>query len=132
MGQGTQRKNLDHVRVEFVVSEEDILAGDYEDVPDSPTDDYAIFCIHCKTRKGQRVRRLCHSCYCDQAIRALYPINKTTVGFGGRQDFNGQPRRPSKPTRYIPGTEAKIRVMQLRASRGESVFHPDDVRCRLD
>jgi hypothetical protein len=33
---------------------------------------------------------------------------------------------PREPTQFLPGTEKKIRVMRERASRNESIFHPDD------
>lgn len=37
-------------------------------------------------------------------------------------------RRPLNPTAAWPGSAAKIAVMRRRASRGESLFHPDDAR----
>jgi hypothetical protein len=35
-------------------------------------------------------------------------------------------RLPSRPTRALPGTPAKITAMTERAAQGESLFHPED------
>ena len=46
--------------------------------------------------------------------------------------MHGQGRAPrtgavsQEPTRALPGTEQKIRVMTERASRREQLFHPED------
>jgi len=37
-------------------------------------------------------------------------------------------RLPEHPTTALPGTEAKLVVMEARAERGESLFHPRDSR----
>jgi hypothetical protein len=35
-------------------------------------------------------------------------------------------RPPAEPTTAQPGTEEKVRVMETRLARGESLFHDDD------
>jgi hypothetical protein len=44
----------------------------------------------------------------------------------GVGDFNGRTARPADPTEAAPGSEDKIRVLMERASRGQSLWHPDD------
>jgi len=44
----------------------------------------------------------------------------------GLQDANVQPPRPPAPTMAIPGTEAKIRVMEQRVKDGYTPHHPLD------
>jgi hypothetical protein len=39
----------------------------------------------------------------------------------------GEPRLPEEPTAEAPGTEAKIRVLQRRASRRELLHHSADL-----
>lgn len=36
--------------------------------------------------------------------------------------------RPVEPTRALPGSKEKVRVMRERVRRGESCFHPGDAR----
>lgn len=46
---------------------------------------------------------------------------------GINHDQNPRYRLPAEPTDTRPGSEERLRVMEERAARGESVFHPDDV-----
>jgi hypothetical protein len=46
----------------------------------------------------------------------------------GSQDDNIIPPPPPHPTRAIPGTEAKIAVMENRVDAGCQPFHPLDYR----
>lgn len=37
-------------------------------------------------------------------------------------------RLPARPTKSLPGTAAKLRILRRRAARGERLFHPDDAQ----
>lgn len=43
-------------------------------------------------------------------------------------DMTEEPAKLPKPTRTIPGTEARLRVLIERAERGEQLSHPDDTQ----
>ena len=83
-------------------------------------------CVHCvsSTRRGYR-RGLCHLCYRSPMVRRLYPQHPSTYFYS---DTLRQGVRPLRPTRALPGTDAKIAVMQARAERRERLFHPDDAK----
>ncbi len=34
---------------------------------------------------------------------------------------------PARPTKHLPGTNAKIEVLRRRLERGELLWHPDDM-----
>lgn len=104
-----------------------------------------VKCLHCGKRAVNRPRGLCWPCYYDPEIRYLYPA------YRGRNDddddsdssydrkFAEQLRAhqnlrhplPAEFTRELPGSEAKIRVLEGRAARGESLWHPDDLRIEV-
>lgn len=44
----------------------------------------------------------------------------------GLQDANVSPPLPPSPTKHIPGTEAKICVLEWRVENGFHPHHPDD------
>ncbi len=44
----------------------------------------------------------------------------------GLQDANVTPPKPPEPTKAIPGTEAKIAVMEWRVANGYRPHHPHD------
>ena len=44
-------------------------------------------------------------------------------------DAGWEPPRESEPTNALPGSEEKIEVMAERLRRGETLLHPDDVKC---
>lgn len=46
------------------------------------------------------------------------------------RDLGRTPPLPSESTGAFPGSEEKLRIMEDRFSRGEQVFHPQDVRLR--
>lgn len=46
----------------------------------------------------------------------------------GYVDFLCQAKRPQEPTEALPGSADKVRVMEERAKRGESLFHPEDAQ----
>ena len=44
------------------------------------------------------------------------------------QPLEAMAKKKPKPTKALPGTEAKIEVLRLRAEAGQDLFHPDDAR----
>lgn len=87
-----------------------------------------IICQHCKRERVAYRRRLCKWCYDDKSVRDLYPIDTPQERAKLRGiDLQGVKRPlPEKPTKFLPGTEGKIRVMSERAERGEELWHPKD------
>ena len=50
----------------------------------------------------------------------------------GREDKDYDERpTPKHPTNALPGTEAKIRVLEERVKTGLALWHPDDKRYDL-
>lgn len=47
-------------------------------------------------------------------------------------DSHEEPPPPPEPTQTLPGTEARLRVMALRAEAGFGVFHPGDLTWEAD
>jgi hypothetical protein len=41
-------------------------------------------------------------------------------------DYQGPSKVAKRPTRHLPGTREKLRIMTRRVARGESAFHPLD------
>jgi hypothetical protein len=83
-----------------------------------------MLCRHCKSRKPNRPRGLCWTCYYTPGLRDQYPITSkfATVGV---KDFNG--RRPlPKPTDALPGTPEKVKVLCERARLLQALWHPLD------
>lgn len=82
-------------------------------------------CRCCGTRPGNRRRGLCGRCYLDPNARALFP----SIAPRGRRGQTGQgPRKMPRPTRALPGTPEKVRVLAERFARGEELYHPLDAR----
>lgn len=88
-------------------------------------------CLECKTRQNRTSRRdrgLCSQCFDDRAIRSKYPSAWDTVGAAKVYllKFEENPPFSSESTTAMPGSEEKIQVMELRASLGQQIFHPND------
>lgn len=84
-------------------------------------------CVCCRMRPASRPRGLCWGCYNRPGVReACSPASK----YGNRGIGNGNCRGklPDAPTNAVPGSEAKLRVLEERAARGERLDHPDDRR----
>lgn len=79
---------------------------------------------------GIAVRGVCWPCFKDPERRPPPSIDGNTARRAA--EVRRQGRVPADPTPFYPGTEAKMRVMEWRASRGESCFHPDDARPDAD
>jgi hypothetical protein len=75
-------------------------------------------CRHCRHRSISRSRHLCFICYNVTAIRVRYPPTARTANRGiGLGDL--PEKLPTSPTMALPGTEAKLTVMEERARRCE-------------
>jgi len=74
---------------------------------------------------------LCWTCYQTLDIRSRYP---TVSKFGRRGvlDFYGSGKLPALPTRAAPGSFEKVAVLEQRASRRETLWHPDDAPLDVD
>ena len=85
-------------------------------------------CRHCGKKPAWRPRGLCWVCWHDESIRAQYPLHRFACNKNGAAggDFNGGYALPHSATTASPGSPAKIRVLQRRAGRRVSLFHPDD------
>lgn len=81
-------------------------------------------CAHCQSCVNLYDKGLCWSCVSNDEVRGkALPLSK----FGRRgRGLRGVGNHPPFSTRALPGTEEKIRVMELRASLGCSLFHEDD------
>ena len=86
-----------------------------------------ILCIHCGKKKLNRPRGLCWTCYYAPGVKELYPPTSKYARRGVGGDNSSSPL-PAEPTDAMPGSEEKIAVLLARAERGESLFHPGDVR----
>lgn len=91
-------------------------------------------CRHCRIRQVSRARGLCFRCSRDAAIRNLYPTTSKYANKGisadGEDDFEPQPC--PEPTEAIPGTEAKLAVLEARAAARVELWHGGDVRFVFD
>jgi hypothetical protein len=86
-------------------------------------------CRHC--RQGRAVRRgLCRRCYYDRpGVRELYASGNAAAAREAQAEA-GRNERPAaaRPTRALPGSEAKLRVLVERARLGVQLWHPNDAR----
>lgn len=82
-------------------------------------------CKHCrKRREAPQKRGLCWTCTKNSEIRQRYaPPGAQTFEPAGKLG-----RLPPHPTTFPPGTDLKIRLMEMRAAAGMSSTHPKDVR----
>lgn len=82
-------------------------------------------CVHCKKGARSRPRGLCWTCYYSPAIRDLYePTGKH--GRRGIGNGYGGHRPPDAPTDALPGTPAKVAVLERRAEQMRSLWHQSD------
>jgi hypothetical protein len=84
-----------------------------------------MMCRHCNRVPSNRPRGLCWSCYYTPGVRDQYP-STSKYARRGVSDFNGKIVPPAFPTTALPGTPEKVAVLQQRAARGESLWHPED------
>src|SRR5436309_7666683 len=84
-----------------------------------------MLCRHCQKVKSNRPRGLCWSCYYTPGVRDLYP-STSKFARRGVSDFNGRVQLPARPTEALPGSPAKVAVLEERARLGLSLWHPGD------
>jgi len=95
-----------------------------------------MLCRHCQQSPVHRPRGLCWSCYYAPGVRALYPSTSKFARRGVANGFIAAPL-PQFPTSALPGSEAKMLILEQRAALRQELFHPDDaalparVRMRL-
>ncbi len=83
----------------------------------------ATNCRHCDARlRSFRVRDLCHACYADDEILAMY----ATLSL--YRDWVKEPPLADSVTDCLPGSEGKIAVMAARVVMGRRPLHPGDKR----
>lgn len=82
-------------------------------------------CRHCRRNHVTRPRGLCWTCYYTPGVKERYP-STSKYAFRRLGNFTGLRPLPAEPTDAPPGSKEKLAVMSGRASRGESLFHPDD------
>lgn len=85
-------------------------------------------CLRCKKFTIHLCRKLCGYCY--KKYKHLYPL----VGIRAKRTENGRGLGnqcrpiPKEATSAPPGSPEKVAVMEQRASRNESLWHPDDAK----
>ena len=84
-------------------------------------------CRHCGASRVLHRRGLCYACYFTPAIRKKYgpvsPMGNKALGFDTARQL-----LPPEPTDAIPGSEAKIRVLEARFAARLQMHHPDDAK----
>jgi hypothetical protein len=75
--------------------------------------------------KANRPRGLCWSCYYTPGLRDLFP-STSKFARRGVTDFYGRAAMAHAPTPALPGTPEKVAVLEERARRGVSLWHPRD------
>jgi hypothetical protein len=84
-----------------------------------------MICRHCGRKRVNRPRGLCWSCYYKPGIRGRYP-STSKFGQRGIGNDNRTTPLPTEPTVARPGTPEKVAVMEQRARRRQSLWHPSD------
>lgn len=88
-------------------------------------------CKHCGKNKVNRPRGLCWSCYYTPGVKDQHP-STSKYARRGRGNLTGDAPMPLAPTLATPGSEEKIRVLEERVRRGESLWHPSDAKGNPD
>lgn len=90
-----------------------------------------LICRHCRKSSVNRPRGLCWSCYYHPGVKELYP-STSKYARRGVGNFAGAAPLPPNPTTAIPGTPAKVAVLEQRAKLGQALYHPADARYEGD
>ncbi len=85
-----------------------------------------MLCRNCKRVPSNRPRGLCWSCYYRPGVRDRFP-STSKFARRGVDDFTGAAALPPMPTGALPGTPAKVAVLEERARLGQALWHPSDV-----
>ncbi len=84
-----------------------------------------MLCQNCNHASVTRPRGLCRACYYRPGVRERYPSTsrfaRQGVGVASRT-----PALPSAATTALPGTPEKVAVLEERAQRHQSLWHPLD------
>jgi hypothetical protein len=76
-----------------------------------------------------RPRGLCWTCYYEPGVKDQYPSDSKYARRGvGKESDGPEGELDIAPTAAEPGTPEKIAVMERRAAKGLSIFHPGDPR----
>jgi hypothetical protein len=82
-------------------------------------------CRHCGQRLGSRARGLCYRCNKIPEVREQYPPIHPNARRGLGINLGSAPS-PLDPTRALPGSAAKLHILEARAEAGLTLWHPDD------
>lgn len=82
-------------------------------------------CRHCKKNPVTRPRGLCWSCYYTPGVKALFPSTSKYASRSNIPNSSVSPLPPF-PTDAAVGSEAKMKIMAIRAALGQSLHHPED------
>ena len=85
-------------------------------------------CRHCQKNKVNRPRGLCWSCTYKPGVKELYPTKETRYTRRGAGCGNPRGALPV-PTDILPGP-GKVALLEERASKGLSLFHPAEPKIR--
>jgi hypothetical protein len=84
-------------------------------------------CRHCKHPRPIHARGLCEKCYRTPSILKLYPIIRDGhTQLEAYANSNIAPTEADTPTKALPGSPEKIKVMEDRFVAGQKIFHPGD------
>ena len=97
----------------------------------NPTNRHGIIkCRNCGKWRNHRARGLCYQCYKDPAVLANVSclIDKSIRSCAKATQLASENERPlpPTPTTAMPGTLAKVLVMEDRYSKGFHIHHPLD------
>lgn len=84
-----------------------------------------MLCRHCEEMPPSRPRGLCWSCYYQPGVRDQYP-STSKYGKRGFGNFHGQVEALAPPTSAPPGSPEKVAILEERAMRRQSLWHPLD------
>jgi hypothetical protein len=84
-----------------------------------------VVCRHCQRSVVNRPRGLCWTCYYTPGVREQYP-STSKYAHRGIGNFNGPAPTPAFATDALPGTPEKVAVLEERARRKQSLWHPED------
>jgi hypothetical protein len=87
----------------------------------------AKVCAHCGTGQVSRPRGLCWTCYYKPGVRENHPPTGK-CGERGLAGGNFVPGQAAFPTDASPGSEAKVKILMIRARLRQDLWHPLDDR----
>lgn len=89
-------------------------------------------CVHCGERVASRPRGLCWRDFYAPGVREQYPPAGKFGRHGTRAWKEDGPATPARePTEAPPGSPEKLGVLEGRARRQESLWHPADAPADL-